>query len=151
MNVHLGSRGGLVDVNCGQVRTSNHIRKAKKPYSVNEVKMDLDEEEEMNNIIIDDYNDDDRYQASTVRNHDHKSFKNSIDHFSRKRMDDSEFDTYDFVDSGAIYYNVDNGKQLEKFTVNLHRIQICSVNIFHHLENMPLNFLDFQFKLPQGV
>ena len=113
--------------------------------------MDLDEEEEMNNIIIDDYNDDDRYLASTVRNHDHESFKNSIDHLSRKSMDDRAFDTYDFVDSGAIYYNVDNGKQPDKFTVNFHRIQICSVDIFRHLENMPLNFLDFQFKLPQGV
>ena len=111
-----------MEVNCGQVRTSNHIRKAKKPYSVNEVKMDLDEEEEMNNIIIDDYNDDDRYQASTVQNQDHESFKNNIDHFSRKSMDDSAFNTYDFVDSGAIYYNVDNGKQLDNFCVKLRRI-----------------------------
>ena len=124
MNVYVGSRGGLVEVNCGQVRTSNHIRKAKKPYSVNEVKMDLDEEEEMNNIIIDDYNDDDRYQASTVQNQDHESFKNNIDHFSRKSMDDSAFNTYDFVDSGAIYYNVDNGKQLDNFCVKLCRIDL---------------------------
>ena len=79
--------------------------------------MDHDEEEEMNNIVIDDYNDDDRYQASTVQSHDHGSIKNSADHLNRENMDDNTFDTYDFVDPGAIYYNVDNGRQLAKFCV----------------------------------
>ena len=108
----IGSRGGLVSVNCGQVRTSNYIPRLHKPYSTNEMKMDLEEEEEMNNIIIDDYEDSDIYQVSTVRNQDHKSIKNSIDNFNRhNKIDDTTFDTYDFIDDpGAYYYNVDNGE-----------------------------------------
>ena len=76
------------------------------------MKMDLDEEEEMNNIIIDDNEDSDIYQASTIRNQNRQSIKNSIDNFNNRltKIDDTTFDTYDFVDDpGAIYYNVDNG------------------------------------------
>ncbi len=92
---------------CGQVRTSNNVRSANRiPFSENEMAMEVDEEEEMNNIIIDDS---DVYQASTIQDHDRRS--GPSEHNKNSKIDDTTFDTYDFMDNpSAIYYNVDNGK-----------------------------------------
>ena len=97
---------------CGQVRSSNYKPNLDRiSFSENEMATEIDDEDKMNNIIIDDSN---VPQSSTVRNQDRKSISNSIDDHSRiSKIDDTAFETYDFVDNpGAIYYNVDNGRSL---------------------------------------
>ena len=102
---------------CGQVRVvdkSNYIPN-KLHLSKNEIALKTEEEEELKNIIIDDTFD--TYDAADIR--DHESISNTIDNSiistgdRYKNVDDSMFETYDFMDNPeAIYYNVDNGKCL---------------------------------------